>query len=176
MKRVSAALLLAAAIVLTAAGCTNDPSGSQPAGAEALPSPPPPEVTESDGGSADSVSTESGEQEPTDEVMDASLDEDDSGGFEFGSEILPQSDDRMLEDSDLEHLNNWQLTLARNEIFARHGRPFMNEHLRDYFVGQPWYSPDENYENAWLSATEQANAQYIVEYQELKYEIPARHP
>lgn len=92
------------------------------------------------------------------------------------TQILPQSDERELERSDLEKLDNWHLTLARNEIFARHGRPFENPEIREHFQGMPWYSPDPDYVDAWLSQLERANADRILEYQKLTYEIPARHP
>jgi hypothetical protein len=92
------------------------------------------------------------------------------------SQILPESDDRPLERADLQYLDNWQLTLARNEIFARHGRPFQHEEIRKHFEGLSWYSPDPDYDEAWLSQVERENAQFIVEYQKVTYDRPATGP
>lgn len=55
--------------------------------------------------------------------------------------ILPKSDSRYFSTSELADLSNYELYLARNEIFARHGREFKNQDLRDYFGAQSWYVP-----------------------------------
>ena len=55
--------------------------------------------------------------------------------------ILPKSDSRYFSTSELADLSNYELYLARNEIFARHGREFKNQDLRDYFSAQSWYVP-----------------------------------
>ncbi|WP_306030045.1 YARHG domain-containing protein [Stappia sp. MMSF_3263] len=39
--------------------------------------------------------------------------------------VLPHSDDRIVRQAQLEKLSGWELYVARNEIFARHGRPFV---------------------------------------------------
>lgn len=80
-------------------------------------------------------------------------------------EILPQSNDRYLTNADLAGLSNWQLTLARNEIYARHGRPFNNDYIRAYFLSTGWYRPNPGYRDSWLSATESRNATFILNYQ-----------
>ena len=38
--------------------------------------------------------------------------------------IIPYSNTRYLTDADLDSLSEWDLKLARNEIYARHGRRF----------------------------------------------------
>ena len=38
-------------------------------------------------------------------------------------------------------MSNYDLYLARNEIFARHGRMFNNADLQEYFNAQAWYEP-----------------------------------
>jgi len=80
-------------------------------------------------------------------------------------EILPQSNDRSLSTGDLAGLSNWQLTLARNEIYARHGRPFDNANIRAYFQSTGWYSPNAAFRESWLSRVEQQNAAFIRDYQ-----------
>lgn len=54
--------------------------------------------------------------------------------------ILPYSDTYQYSYGELSGYNTWELYLARNEIFARHGRGFKNADLRSYFNSCSWYS------------------------------------
>lgn len=60
--------------------------------------------------------------------------------------ILPESNSRYYSRSELTGLSLNDLWIARNEIYARHGRGFRDEALQDYFNRQSWYtyrySPD----------------------------------
>ena len=53
--------------------------------------------------------------------------------------IIYDSDSRKLTDYDLSGLNARELRIARNEIYARHGRMFKDKELQDYFDGKSWY-------------------------------------
>ena len=53
--------------------------------------------------------------------------------------ILPDSDSRYLTDSEVRGLSANELMLARNEIYARHGRKFKDSGLQDYFNSKSWY-------------------------------------
>lgn len=57
------------------------------------------------------------------------------------SYILSESNNRYYSSSELESMTDKELYLARNEIFARHGREFKNQDLRDYFGSMSWYVP-----------------------------------
>jgi hypothetical protein len=61
--------------------------------------------------------------------------------------IFEDSDQRYLADQEIRALSDWERYIARNEIYARHGRGFLNQDLRDYFAGKDWYqerySPQE---------------------------------
>ncbi|MCD8317184.1 MAG: YARHG domain-containing protein [Eggerthellaceae bacterium] len=61
--------------------------------------------------------------------------------------ILPDSNTRDYTESELNQLSDYELYLARNEIYARHGRGFNSEDLQNYFDNQDWYiyqySPEE---------------------------------
>lgn len=80
------------------------------------------------------------------------------------SYILPDSNTRYLSVEDLDGLDNNSLRLARNEIFARHGREFETEDLNAYFSNQPWYhgylSLDE-FDDSVLNEYEKANLDLI---------------
>lgn len=172
MKRAGAALLISAAIILAGAGCRDGLSGSEVDGPAAESAPPPPaDAAEFDADTPEAASSASDGHGVEDEATGEDLEPEAAG-----TEILPQSDDRLLEREDLVGLDNWELTLARNEIFARHGRPFENPDIRAHFEGLPWYSPDEDYSDAWLSLIERQNADFILNHQSLSYEIPATHP
>lgn len=97
---------------------------------------------------------------------DAKEDEKDPGdesGF-----ILPDSDTRLYTAEELEGLSEWDLEIARNEIYARHGRGFNDSTLQAYFDGQDWYeqryAPEEfDAQSGLLNDTEQANIALISE-------------
>lgn len=55
--------------------------------------------------------------------------------------ILPESDSRVYTLEEIKTLSKEQLRLARNEIYARHGRIFSAEDLQTYFSGKSWYVP-----------------------------------
>lgn len=59
----------------------------------------------------------------------------------LASYILPDSNSRYYSSNELESMTDTELYLARNEIFARHGREFKNQDLRDYFGSMSWYTP-----------------------------------
>lgn len=48
---------------------------------------------------------------------------------------------RVVKTGELSHLSRWELRLARNEIFARHGYAFGPTELQKHFAGQQWYKP-----------------------------------
>lgn len=85
--------------------------------------------------------------------------------------ILPDSNSRYLTEDDLNELSEWELKLARNEIYARHGRRFNDPDLQHYFDQQSWYigsiAPDDfdkNYSSE-ISALEKKNAEFILQYE-----------
>lgn len=53
--------------------------------------------------------------------------------------VLPNSDRRYLDESDLVRLSNVELRYARNEIFARYNCMFEDESLSEYFRQFDWY-------------------------------------
>lgn len=78
--------------------------------------------------------------------------------------ILPQSNTRLLTNSDVNGLDIRKINYAKNEIYARHGRLFNSAELQNYFNSKSWYrgtvSP-ENFNNSMLSDIEQKNAEFL---------------
>lgn len=85
-----------------------------------------------------------------------------------GEYILPTSSSVYLSDADVKHLSRREATLAKNEIFARHGRRFRDESIQQYFNSKSWYlgiyDPD-SVEFDDLSAVEQANVLLLKKYE-----------
>lgn len=74
-------------------------------------------------------------------------------------QIFPDSDRRRLSQDDIAQLGPLQLRLARNEIYARKGRRFRNEVLRDHFSKFDWYRPTSD--DVSLTTVEQANVDLL---------------
>jgi|GEM_PF-2763596 len=88
--------------------------------------------------------------------------------------VIDNSDTRVVSERDLEHLSGWELYVARNEIFARKGRPFVKDSsicLQKHF--DSWAKGIEK-TNGWyqkrsgdirLSDLEYRNAETIRNYE-----------
>ena len=55
--------------------------------------------------------------------------------------MIPESNSVRLYENDLLEYTKTQLTIARNELLARHGYVFKDSDLRTYFYSKPWYVP-----------------------------------
>lgn len=53
--------------------------------------------------------------------------------------ILPESSSRYYTKQELSQLDDYTLQMAINEIYARHGRKFDTQSIREYFEGKTWY-------------------------------------
>ena len=73
--------------------------------------------------------------------------------------IIADSDRRLLSWDELSGLSGSELRVARNEIYARHGRIFKDQQLAQYFSHFSWYQP--LYADVRLSKIESANAALI---------------
>lgn len=87
-----------------------------------------------------------------------------------GDYILPDSASSYLTEADLAGLTKEELRLARNEIYARHGRIFKDADLNAYFMSKSWYTPlyepEQFDEDAMFNEYEKANRQLISDYEE----------
>ena len=76
----------------------------------------------------------------------------------------------------LQGLSLYELRLLRNEVYARHGRQFQALWLQQYFYGQPWYQPDENFKDEELSGFDKQNVETIVAYENKIHEELSTKP
>ena len=91
-------------------------------------------------------------EESSEEVVEETLSQDGLEKVEF---YFPNSNVEEITEELLEGMSADSLRIARNEIYARHGRIFKNEILNSYFRNCSWYTPsvaaeafDENVLNA----------------------------
>ena len=99
-------------------------------------------------------------------------DEDDD--YSYNDEyVFSDSSTRLISESELAGLSKFELDVARNEIFARHGRLFNRSDLQIYFNSCSWYEGyigAEDFSIEYLNNVEKANAEMILKYEkELGY-------
>lgn len=85
--------------------------------------------------------------------------------------FIPDSDSRYLTMDDLEGYSEDDCRIARNELYARHGRKFTDENLRSYFESKSWYEgtiEPEDFDDSVFNEYEIANRDLIVEYEKEK--------
>lgn len=82
--------------------------------------------------------------------------------------ILPDSSTRVLDKSELAGFTAEQCRLARNEIYAKHGRMFDDAGLQNYFNSRSWYHgtiPADRFSDTMLSDIEIQNRNLIIAYE-----------
>lgn len=82
--------------------------------------------------------------------------------------VIPYSDTQMLTESDLVGLTKEECRIARNEIYARHGRMFSDPDLQSYFNSMSWYDgylTADEFDESVLSQTEKDNLNTIAAYE-----------
>ena len=85
--------------------------------------------------------------------------------------VLPDSSIRVLDKSELAGLSAEQCRIARNEIYAKHGRMFDDAGLQNYFNSCSWYHgtiPADRFSDTMLSDIEIQNRNLIVSYEKEK--------
>ncbi len=99
--------------------------------------------------------------------------------------MLDFSSQREVTDADLQGMSLAQLRIARNEIFARHGRQFRDKALNQWFYSKTWYlnlpdkySPDDfdGIRPSPLSKLEIENVEYISNYEQFIMENSDIYP
>ncbi|HEX6186221.1 MAG TPA: protein kinase, partial [Pyrinomonadaceae bacterium] len=72
----------------------------------------------------------------------------------------------LLSPADLSGLTTAQLRTLRNTVYARYGRTFREDDLRQYFPSRPWYSPREGYSDRLLTTNDRANADLVKAFED----------
>ena len=82
--------------------------------------------------------------------------------------VFPDSDVRRLTKRDLRGLSADECRIARNELYARHGRKFDSADLQEYFDSCSWYEgtiAPKDFTESMLNDTEMYNRDLITEYE-----------
>ena len=78
--------------------------------------------------------------------------------------VIPNSDKILLAEKDLFDLSAYDIDVARNEIYARHGYIFKNENYSLFFSTKPWYKKNKNFKEALLNKIEKKNVEFLWTY------------
>lgn len=94
--------------------------------------------------------------------------------YNYGNEVIKDfviadSDKRKLTENDIKNLKDWELIIAKNEIYARHGLKFEMPQISDHFKNQDWYKVDENWSVNKLSKLESSNVNVIAKEESARY-------
>ena len=109
------------------------------------------------------------ETEPTEEETETETTEPEEDTKPSVSEtewFFPDSAERLLTDADVAGLSRAELQIARNEIYARHGRKFNNPDLQAWFNSCSWYKgtiAPNAFDESVFNATELANVYFLKE-------------
>jgi hypothetical protein len=71
-------------------------------------------------------------------------------------------ENKLVTEAMLHGLSLHELRLLRNEIYARHGRIFKTLWIQQYFGGQMWYDPKEDFKDEDITGTDKTNIETIV--------------
>ena len=83
--------------------------------------------------------------------------------------ILPDAQTHIYTQEELSSLTREELRIARNEIYARHGRMFKSDDLNTYFSGKSWYQPSveaDAFDDRVLNESETGNLTAVKEAEE----------
>jgi hypothetical protein len=88
-------------------------------------------------------------------------------GFEYQPSVgkWPEASERLLATEDVENLLEDELSMMRNEIYARHGYCFKNKEFRHHFEAQEWYMPMGVDIRAQLTDVEAQNIDLIYQWE-----------
>lgn len=90
--------------------------------------------------------------------------------------VLPNSDTTVYSKDEINALNDWELIIARNELFARYGYEFSTEELVKYFNNKSWYYPDPSVDNSiQLNSCENDNLSLILEVENARAAAATSH-
>lgn len=112
---------------------------------------------------------EDGDQDPVDPLVSptAPIAAEPANPYEayldlYTDYVLSGSDSTYKCYDDIRNMSNEELTLAEQEIYARHGQTFADANLQAYFDSRPWYSATGG--SFYLNTYEEANLDLISVY------------
>src|SRR6184192_564295 len=85
-------------------------------------------------------------------------------------------EDKLIAETMLRGLSLHELRLLRNEIYARHGRIFKTVWIQQYFGGQSWYDPKDDFKDEDISGKDKTNIETIVAYENKLHDQISKRP
>src|SRR5713226_925518 len=85
-------------------------------------------------------------------------------------------ENKLISEAMLRGLSLHELRLLRNEIYARHGRIFKTIWIQQYFGGQSWYDPKEDFKDEDISGSDKTNIETIVAYENKLHDQISKRP
>lgn len=104
-------------------------------------------------------------------IIDSLTINSDNVRYDAHEYVLAMSDVKEIPEYYLENMSADQLWIARNEMFARHGRKFDNAYLSNYFESCSWYNgtvAPQDFDESILSQVEKKNLEIIKSYEDRK--------
>ena len=104
------------------------------------------------------------EEDPVEETPEEEPEEGTQQEQSASEWFFPDSSERLLTDADIAGMSSAELQIARNEIFARHGRRFNNPDLQAWFDSCSWYNgtiAPEDFDQSIFNATELENIRFL---------------
>lgn len=93
-----------------------------------------------------------------------------------GDYVLPTSNIMVQYEENIRRLTNWELIIARNEIYARYGLNFSTKEIKDHFLRKSWFKiNDEVGNDLALTETENKNLQLILTEEKKRMSIAFDH-
>lgn len=84
--------------------------------------------------------------------------------YQYQNFIFADSSTRRLQKSEFDGMTEYELTIARNEIYARNGYTFKSHNLMEYYQHRSWYNPTLPVgSNVNFTSVEKANIDLIRE-------------
>lgn len=101
---------------------------------------------------------------------DAAKNSDSNKNKQSSDYIFYDSSNVKLTDNQLNSLSKESLSLARNEIYARHGYVFQTEPFKSYFSNKSWYKANPNFKGSdeEINEVERYNVQLLLKYENNK--------
>lgn len=82
--------------------------------------------------------------------------------------VIEDSNTRKITNDELKNLRDWEIIVARNEIFARHGFTFAIPQLDDHFLNQIWYKKG-GFNEKDVTSLESENAELLAQEENSRY-------
>lgn len=83
--------------------------------------------------------------------------------------VIEDSDKKNIKKEDISSFKDWELIIARNEIFARHGMTFGIPQIADHFKAQSFYKPVEKFDESFIKQIEYDNLKILQNEENIRY-------